>query len=79
MTGTMQRLGLRKVNINVGNKVKQKGVCIDCGLMASINKITHRCRMCQSKRKDRIGCRMKNVVSSNVWRYTENRIYKHWN
>ena len=55
--------------------MKQKGICIDCGLMAAINKITHRCRMCQSKKEGSywLPSEERSFTQRMVWRYIENK------
>ena len=55
--------------------MKQKGICIDCGLTASINKITHRCRMCQSKKTGSfwLPSEERSFTQRMIWRYGENK------
>ena len=55
-------------------KVKQKGVCIDCGLVAPINTFS-RCRRCQSKKTGSywLPSEERSFTQRMVWRYIENK------
>ncbi len=73
MSGIIQQLELRKGNTNLGTKMKQKGICIDCGLTALVNKNTHRCRMCQSKKEGSywLPSEERSFKQRMMWRYKQ--------
>ena len=55
--------------------MKQKGICIDCGLTTAINKIINRCRMSQLKKEGSYWLPSEecNLKQHMVWRYIENK------
>jgi len=60
--------------------MKQKGVCVDCGLTAALNKF-NMCRRCWSKKTGSfwLPSEENTFVQRMMWRYPENRLKKQTN